>query len=120
IDDIHPALAVALVGVVIAGEEIAVFVESKFLRIAQTARDDFHVGAVWLAAEDGAFVRKGEDLAFLRGDVCTTVAKGEVEAAIRSENEPVHVVPRVGETHAIPEGERFALLGLALGSDARE
>ena len=56
-DDIDPPRAVAAVGVVVAGEEIAVIVEGEFLRIAQARRDDFQVAAIGLAAKDAARVR---------------------------------------------------------------
>ena len=114
LDDVNPALAIALIGVVVAGEEIAVFVEREFLRIAQPAGNDLHVGAVRLAAEDSAFIGEREHLAFLRRHMRAAIAEGEIKPAIRTEDQAVHVVAGEGEAHAIAEGERLALLRLAV------
>src|SRR5687768_17031223 len=46
--EIFPTLAVALIGVVIASEKVAVIIKSELLRIAQSAAEDFHVRTVWL------------------------------------------------------------------------
>ena len=53
-DNVDQSGWVAVVGVVVAGEEIAVLVEDELLRIAQARGIQFQPGAVGIAAEDGA------------------------------------------------------------------
>ena len=59
-DQVHQALLVALVAVVVAGEQVAVFVERQLLRIAQAVVHDLELGAVGVGAVHRAFVGKGD------------------------------------------------------------
>ena len=113
-DHVHEARVVALVAVVVVGEQVAVLVEGEFLGVAQAAHHDFEIGAVRIAAEDAAGALAFERLAFLRRDVEAAVADGEVEFAVWAEDEPVEVVAVEGAVHA----EAFEQL-LALIRDAR-
>ena len=54
--DINPARLIAAVGVVVAGEQVAVLIENQVLRIAQAESEHFEFGAVRVATEDTARV----------------------------------------------------------------
>ena len=56
-DDVDPAGLVAAVGVVVAGEEVAVVVERQLLRIAQAGGEHLQVRAIELAAQHRAGLR---------------------------------------------------------------
>ena len=118
--DVNPPLAVALVGVVVAGEEIPVFVEGEFLRIAQAVGEDFEIGAVEFGAEDTAFVGEHEAASLLGQDVRGPVAKAEVETSVGSDGEAVHVMPGIAEAHAVAPSHRLSGDGVAVGVGAFE
>ena len=118
--DVDPAFAVALVGVVVAGEEVAVFVEGEFLRIAQAVGEGLEIRAVEFTAENAAFIGKHEAAAFLGQDVCSPVSKAEVEPSVGSDDEAVHVMARVAETHAVAPADSFPRDGMSFGVGAFE
>ena len=90
--DVDDARAVAAVGVVVAGEEVAPLVEGQFLRIPQRMREDLQVRTVRLAAEDGTREDALEVLPLLVRHVVAAVADRPVDAAVGSGGEAVHVV----------------------------
>ena len=98
--DVDDARAVAAVGVVVAGEEVAPLVEGQFLRIPQRMREDLQARAVRLAAEDGTREDALEVLPLLVGDVVAAVADRPVDAAVGPGGQAVHVVPAQRGAHA--------------------
>ena len=114
-DQVHEALHVALVAVVVAGEEIAVLVEHQLLRIAQAARDHLELGAIGIGAEHRAFIRIGDHLAFLALHVRAAVADRVVDLAVMAHRQAVEVV--AGEVVAHAEAaQQLVLLQLAVGA----
>ena len=84
LDDVDPARPVAAVGVVVAGEEIAVLIECQLLRVAEPGGEDLQLGAVGVAAQDRAGVGNGERVAVDGRHVEPAVADAEIEPAIRA------------------------------------
>ena len=112
LDDVHPARRVAAVGVVVAGEQVAVLVEGQLLRVAQADGHDLQLRAVGVAAQHRAGVGVGEDLA--RGlDVEAAVADGEVDAAVGAHFQAVAVVAQVRRVDAVAVVQRLLVVGLA-------
>ena len=100
VDDFHPARAIAAVGVIIAREQVAVWIEGQFLRVAQPDVNDLQLGAIGVTAEDSARVRIGEDAA-LGLDVQATVADAAIEPTVGSHFETVKIMPDEGSVYAI-------------------
>jgi len=109
-DDVDEALHVAHVAVVVAGEEIANLVEEEVLGIAEAGGEEFDVGAVEIAAEDGAGIGGGDGVGG-RDDVGAAVADAVVEFAVGADDEAVHVVAGEVEADAVAGAEVFAGLG---------
>src|SRR5436853_4093109 len=87
-DEVNPAGAIAAVRIVVAGEEIAVIVERKFLRIAQAQGENFQAGSICVAAKNGAGIGVADRLA------CAfygraPIADRKIQASVRSANEPM-------------------------------
>ncbi|MEJ1972807.1 MAG: hypothetical protein WDM96_10200 [Lacunisphaera sp.] len=97
----HEAFLVALVGVVVAGEEVAVFVEEERLRVAQAGGEELEARAVGPAAEDGAHVGRVDRAAFLGFHVGAAVADRHVDAAVGPEDQAVEIM--AGEIEAQAE-----------------
>src|SRR5690606_20841396 len=97
-DDMDEALEVAVVAVVVAGEQVAVFVEGEFLRVAQTVGDEFEFGAVGIAAEDRAFIEQFDVGAVAGGGVGGAIADGEIQFAVGAEDEAVQIVAGITKT----------------------
>ena len=112
-DDVNDAFAVAVVIVVVDGEEVAEFVEDDLLGVAEVEGEDLEVGAVGVGAEDGAAVGAGEGLAVLF-NVVAAVADGPVEFAVGAEGEAVHVVTGKADADAEAGDEGLDLLGLSV------
>ena len=110
LDDVDKAFHVAVVAVVVAGEEIADLVEEQVLGIAQAGGEEFDVGAVEVAAENGAVIRGGEG-AGGRGHVRAAVADAVVEFAVGADDEAVHIVAGEVEADAVAGAQVFARLG---------
>src|SRR4029453_5637617 len=96
---------VAAVGVVLAGEEVAVLVERQLLRVPETAREDLEPRPVGPATQDAPLVGIIDGLA-AGSDVHPSVAEAEVEPAVGSEAEAVEVVAPVGAVDAAARVER--------------
>ena len=105
----RPARLVAAVGVVVAGEEIAERVEAEGLRIAQADGDELGVGAIEVAAEDGAAVGTVEERAFLGGGVRAAVGDRPIDLAVGPELHAVHVVPAIGDVDREAVQQRLLL-----------
>ena len=118
-DEVEDAFAVALVVVVVDGEEVAEIIEDDLLRIAEVDVEFFEFRAVGIASEDSAAVGAGEGFAILI-DVVTAVADGPIEFAVGAEGEAVQVVS--GETHAHAEAvdESFHFFGFSVAIDVLE
>ena len=69
------------------------FVEGEFLRIAHAGREDFKVGSVRIATHDGARFGEREVRSLFARHIDRAIADREIEFAVRSEAQPVHVVP---------------------------
>ena len=107
-DDVDPACLVAVIGVVVAGEEIAVLVEGELLGIAQTGRDNLQLRAVGITAQHGTGVgtRHGPALGL---DVEAAIAAAEIDFAVRAKAQSVHVMTDEGDMHAIAVMQQAAL-----------
>ena len=115
LDDVGEAFAFAFhVGVVVHDEEITEIVEGGLLGIAHAVGVDLEVGTVGLDAEDGAFVGIIKVAAFLGGDVGALIADTPINAAVRTDREPVHVVAGIGDVDAEAVHENFADVGDAV------
>ncbi len=104
-DEIKPFGGVAVIGVVVAGEKVAVVVEAELLRIAQAGAEKLEVGAVGVAAEDAAGVRVIEEFALLGLYGKPSIPAGEVEFAVRPEAQAVKIVALKIVAHAVTGGE---------------
>ena len=111
-DDVEPFRFVAGVGVVVAGEKIAVAVEGQRLRVAQARVVNFQIRAVGVAAEDAAAVLIIDDVAF-GFNVRAAVAHAEIQAVIRAHFEAVKIVAHEGVADAVAIMQRLALGGVA-------
>jgi hypothetical protein len=114
LNEVHPAGAIAAVGIVVAGEKISEVIEGEFLRIAQAAREHFEICAVGFAAEDCAFVGIEENAALFVGHVEAAIADGKVEATVGAHDEAVHVVAEERNVHAVAGAERLAFVRFAV------
>ena len=115
---VHQAFALLrLIAVVVHAEHIPERVEGDFLRVADPAGEDLEALTIRFAAEHGALVGEEESPAFPARDITALVADGPIDAAVRAEAQPVHVVTGVGDVpaeagrheflelrHAIPVG----------------
>ena len=117
LDDVDPAGGVAAVGVVVAGEQVAEFVEGKVLRVAQAGVEQLEVGPVRLAAEHRAAVGVADVSAVGRGDVEAAVANAEVDAPVGPEAQAVQVVAGdlVVDAEAGVQGPAEVGLAVAVG-----
>ena len=113
LDKVDNTLAVALVVVVIDGEEVAEIIEDDLLGVAEVNVVFFELRAVGIAAKDGAAIGAGEGFAVLI-DVVATVADGPVELAVGAEGEAVHVVTREADAYAEAIDESFNLFGFSV------
>ena len=110
----HPALAIAVIAIVVAGEEIAVLVEGQLLGIAQTAREDFEIRPVGFHAKHRAFVGQINDVALFGFDVRAAIADAEVDAPVRAFDQAVEIVAGQAEVNAVAIGELLALVRFAV------
>ena len=112
-DDVEPLGRVTVVGVVVAGIQIAVIVEAEFLRIAQAVGENFQVRAVRVAAQHTAHVGIDQLLSLFGGDVETAIATREIELAIRPETQAVQVMAFKAVPHAVTGRHDFSLIAHA-------
>ena len=106
-DEIDPACAVAAIGVVIAGEQVAELIERQLLRVAQAGGKDLELGAVGVAAQDRAGIRHGERFAVNGCHVEAAVADAEIEPAVGPELEAVQVVAQKPDVNAVAVMKKF-------------
>src|SRR5687767_12754213 len=97
----NKAFLVALIRVIVAGEQIAVLGEQKTLGIAQTNRKNFQPGAIGIAAKHRAHIRNGDHAALLCFHVSAAITAAKIELSVRAKDETVEIVARVIETHAV-------------------
>jgi hypothetical protein len=114
LDHMYESLLVAVVAVVVAGEEVAVLGEHERLGIAQAPRDELKLRTIGIAAEHGTHVGGVDHAAFLRFHGGAAVAVAEVELAVGTPRQAVQIVAREIETHAVAAADLGALLGLGL------
>ena len=113
LDHVDPTRAVAAVGVVVAGPQVAVVVEGQLLRIAQAGGEDLEVGAVELAAQHRTRVRVRVGLALVF-DVEAAVADREVEPPVDPQLDAVQVVAEQRDVDAIARLQDLARIGHAV------
>ena len=119
LDDVDEAFHVAVIAVVVTGEEIADLVEEQVLGIAEAGGEEFDVGAVEVAAENGAVIRSGEG-AGGGGHVGAAVADAVVEFAVGADDEAVHIVAGEIKADAVARAEVFTGLGLVGAGEGGE
>ncbi len=101
IRDVNQPLALAgQVRVVVHAKHVAEVVEGDLLHIAQAAGEDLEARPVRLHAQHRALVRQVEFLPLLAGHAHALVADAPVDAPVRPQARPVHVMARVGDVHA--------------------
>src|SRR5258708_4191071 len=83
-DNVHQPGLVAGIAVVVACEQVAIFIKRQLLRISQASRVNLQVGTVRLAAENRSRIGKSKGFTFSRFHVEATVADAEIEPAVRS------------------------------------
>jgi hypothetical protein len=115
-DDIHPPGRIAAVGVVVAGEEVAILVESQLLGIAEPVMEDLEVGPIRIAPKHGAGVGIVEH-STSSFNVEPAIAAAEIDPAVGPHFEAVQVVAGVAGVNAETIGQRLSGVGfvLALG-----
>ena len=96
-----------LVAVIIDADHVAEGVEGDFLGVAEAAGEDLEAATVRLATQDGAFMREEESPAFLAGDIPALVADGPIDASVRPEPQPVHVVSGISDVSAETRRDDF-------------
>src|SRR5690606_34500010 len=104
---------VAAVAVVVAGEEVAIVVECQLLRIAQATGKLLQVRAIEVAAENGATFRI-RIVPVPLTDVVAPVANAEIELAVGTDDQPVHVVAAEGIANAVSLAQDVALVTAAV------
>ena len=113
--DVDHALALAgSVRVIVHAEDVAVLVECYLLEVAKTVREDLEAAPVRLAAQDAALVRLSHVSAVFGVNVHALVADGPVDPAIRADDEPVHVMPRIGDVMTEAMGHNLAFISHAI------
>ena len=96
-----------LVRVIVHADDVAERVEGDLLRVADPAGENLEAPAIRLAAEHGTLVGEEETPAFLARDITALVADGPIDAAVRAEAQPVHVVTGVGDVPAETRRDEF-------------
>jgi len=93
--DIDQCARVAVIAIVVTGEQISVVIERQPLRIAQTAErkppSPTHQGC---SAVRPPYREKSSTFAFLRRNVQSAVAAAEIEPAIRPDAQTMQIMPR--------------------------
>src|SRR5204863_7604826 len=112
-NQVHPARWIAAIGIIVAGEEIAVLIERKLLWVAQAVGENFEIGAIWIAAIHGA--RLGIlNTALLRFNTCAAVANAKIQLPVRAKAQAMQVVPNKADTHSVTVVQRFFRIGDAI------
>ena len=107
-EQVHQALALLrLIAVIIDADHVAEGVEGDLLGIADTVGEDFEAASVRLATQYAAFMRIGEATAFLADDVRSFVADRPIDATIRAEPQPMHVVAGISDVSAEASRDDF-------------
>src|SRR5690606_10831641 len=115
IDQIDKALVLAfMIAVVVYGDQVAVFVEDKFMHISQPTGEDFEVGAVRLAADDDALVGVMPFPAFGIGGAHTDIADAVVDPAVRAHGHTRHAVAAETDMNSEAIGEGSDYIGSAV------
>ncbi len=117
LDDVDEARRIAAVPVVVAGEEVAVVVESELLGIAKSRGEDLEVAAVGIHTKYGAAPgsdRRLEHAAALERQVVAAVSDREVELPVGPPGKAVEIVATEGGLHTEAALELFLLLGNAI------
>ena len=108
LQEVHQAFAfLRLVRVIVHADDVAERVEGDLLRVADPAGEDLEAPAIRLAAEHGTLMGEEETSAFLTRDITALVADGPIDAAVRAEAQPVHVVTGVGDVPAETRRDEF-------------
>ena len=112
-DDVIPLRRVTVIGVVVAGVEIAVIVEAELLRVAETIREHFEVCPVRIAAQHTARIRISKLFTLFRNDVETAIAAGKIKFPIRPESQPVQIMAFKTKSHPVTGRHDFAFIAHA-------
>ena len=98
-DHVHPTGFVPAVGVVVAGEQVAVLVERQLLRVAQSVGEHFEFRAIGIAPQHRTGVGHGQGSVF-GFEVKPAVADAEVEPTIGAHPQAMEVVTEESDVHA--------------------
>ena len=104
--DVYQALTFAgVVAVVVGGDEVSVFVKSKFVGIAQAGGENFKIAAVGIGTGNnpGVGVRKISPIH--GGDVGANVANVPINPAIRAFGHPRHPVSTESDVYRVSIGD---------------
>lgn len=114
-NDIDPAGWITVIGIVIAGEQIAVVVEDQLLWIAQAEGEDFQMRAIQIAAIDCAGIRIVHRASVdQRFGIGAAIAHREIELVIRPDAQAVQIVAEKRDVNAVTGGELLADIGDAV------
>ena len=113
-DQIHQPRLVATVGVVVAGEQVAVIVKRKLLRVAQSVVEHLQTGTVQFTTERGTGMRRNMLVAFPIDEVVSPVTNRPVQASIGTQNQAVHVVPPQRGSNTEARVHNFSFFGDAV------
>ena len=119
LDHMNETRPVDAVGVVVAGEQVPVFVEDQLLGIAQARSENLQVAAVQLATQDAAGpLVIDRPVRGLHGEAA--VPAREVQATVGADAKTVQVVAEHGDVHAVARGQYTPFFGHAVRVGVRE
>src|SRR5690606_28348413 len=90
--------------------EVAIFVEDKFVGISKSRGKDFKVTSVRIGPDDHALVGIFEFLAIYRGDVRSDVANTPVNFTIGTFNNSRHTVSTKADVDCVAMADGFFLV----------
>ena len=115
LDDIdEPFALLGLVGVVVDPDDITEVIEGDLLDVADARSEDLEARPIGLRAQDRPRMRVEETLTFLAEDVRALVADRPIDATIRPEAEPMHVVTGIGDVDPEARDDEFLEVGDAV------
>ena len=91
--NIHQPRIVALVAIVIVGEQVAVLINCELLRISQSLMNAFKFSAIWIATINHAASRVGNRRPFFGDDMAAAITDRKIQFAIDAPDKSVQVVP---------------------------
>ena len=105
--NVYEALAfTGVVAIVVGRDEVAVFIKSKFVGVAQASGKNFKIAAIGIGAGNKARVGIGQFFSINGGDVGPNITNVPVNPAIRAFGNARHAVATKANVHRVSGCER--------------